>query len=225
MPVLSDLNDTRGFLVAEDEKGSGRGSRDVVVLDTGDLSVGAVVGKILTAVPTTGDADVDNTGDATMGSVAGGRKTQIGDYTITCIKAPSAGSADDAEFSVVAPDGDRLADAVQAVAYANEHLEFTISGASAADSVVGDVYTVTVAAGSGKVVELAPAGTDGSQVAAGILIDNYDASEGDVEAVMIARDAQIVASGLAWPDGITVDQKNQALADLAALGIHTKEEA
>ncbi|MFO7598036.1 MAG: head decoration protein, partial [Desulfocurvibacter africanus] len=66
---------------------------------------------------------------------------------------------------------------------------------------------------------------DGSEKAAGIAIDAYDASAADVEGVAIKRDAIVAPSALIWPDGITVGQKATALAELEALGIITREEA
>lgn len=70
---------------------------------------------------------------------------------------------------------------------------------------------------SGKYKTLDPVATDGSQVAAGILFDAVDASAGDAEGVAILRMAEVHATELAWPAGITAGQQTTALAQLALL--------
>lgn len=72
---------------------------------------------------------------------------------------------------------------------------------------------------SKKYVQLDPAASDGSEVAAAILYDNIDASANDKAAVITARDSEVKAAALAWPAGITAPEKAAALAELAALGI------
>ena len=69
---------------------------------------------------------------------------------------------------------------------------------------------------SGKYRDLDPAGSDGSEVAAAILHDAADASAGDGSAVAIVRVAEINAAEIFWPDGITDNQKQTALGQLAA---------
>ncbi len=78
---------------------------------------------------------------------------------------------------------------------------------------------------SGKATLLAPAASDGSEVAAGIMVSPCDASAADAEGAAIVRDALIDPDSLAWPAGITAPQKTQALAELADLGIHARETA
>jgi len=51
------------------------------------------------------------------------------------------------------------------VEYASGHLEFTIGDATAVDSVVGDTYTITVAAGTGKAVLADSTKFNGTQLA------------------------------------------------------------
>jgi|GEM_PF-423937 len=127
-------------------------------------------------------------------------------------------------FHVVAPNGEALPDATVGVAYTNEQINLTIND-GAADFVAGDTFTIPVTAGTGYVVELAPAAVDGSQTPAGFLIAAADASLAAVEAVAIVRGAQVVTDNLAWPAGITVDQKAAAIAELKLLGIVARTEA
>jgi hypothetical protein len=56
---------------------------------------------------------------------------------------------------------------------------------------------------SGKIVKIDYAASDGSQVAYGFLIADYDASLADVEGAAIVRDALIDPGYLAWPMAFT----------------------
>lgn len=78
---------------------------------------------------------------------------------------------------------------------------------------------------SGKATILAPAGADGSEVAAGIMVGACDATSADKEGAGIVRDAMIDPDNLVWPDGIIAGEKTQALVELDALGIVAVETA
>lgn len=67
--------------------------------------------------------------------------------------------------------------------------------------------------------------TDGTEDAGGIVVDNYDATDGAIEGVIIARDALVKPDGLVWPEDIESAEITAALAQLANLGILTREEA
>lgn len=101
--------------------------------------------------------------------------------------------------------------------------EFLLSEAEGLRS--RDVVTVTqagaaLAAGtvmskltaSGKWVPYDDEGTDGSEVASGVLYDNLVATTGDVQAVMFVRDAEVAGVRLVGAIGAYV-------ADLAVPGI------
>lgn len=218
MTAFTEPNNLKDFLVWEEERGY---SRDEVTFLSGEtISLAEVVGKVILSCPTTGTADGENTGDGTCGSVTAGAKAKIGTYTLTCIaEATNAGT-----FAVKDPDGYALADATVAVAYANDHINFTLAD-GAEDFDIGDIFTIEITAGSGKYVEVDASAVDGSQNAAGIAIDDYDASSADLAGVIIARDAIIITSNLVWPSGATDDQKNAWLADLADAGIIVREES
>ncbi|MDF1577681.1 MAG: head decoration protein [Desulfobulbales bacterium] len=196
-------------------------SREKVTVLSGEKLVAlAVVGKITNATPTTGTAAAANTGDGTMTAVTAGEDVQIGTYTMTCISAVLNAGV----FAVTAPDGDALPEATVAVAYVNDQINFLLND-GAADFVVGDIFTVDVAEGSGKVVEVKAAAGDGSQTAYGFLAAAVDASSADTSGTAIVRDAIIVSTDLAWPTGATTAQKTAWLADLAAAGIVARTEA
>ena len=95
--------------------------------------------------------------------------------------------------------------------------------------------TVTIASGAGKLAPgtvlgkittggkytgLAPAATNGSQNAAGILWAGVNASAADTPGVVVLRGPAIVNSHeLVWPDGATEAQITAATTALAAFGI------
>lgn len=196
-------------------------SREKVTVLSGEvLAILEVIGAAENSTPATGTADGGNTGNGTCTGVAAGTDTQIGDYVLECVSAV----ADAGVFEVTSPDGDALPDAIVAVAYTNTQLNFTLND-GATDFVVGDKFTVTVAAGSGKVVPIDFTAVDGSQKAAGFMIAGVDASAADTAGVAIVRDAIIVSDDLVWPAGATADQKAQALAEMKGLGIVTRDAA
>lgn len=75
---------------------------------------------------------------------------------------------------------------------------------------------------SDKIAVCDQSATDGSEDAIGFVIADYDASGGDVEGVIIARDAMVISDNLVFDAGVT-DQA-AALAQLKALGIIAREE-
>lgn len=73
---------------------------------------------------------------------------------------------------------------------------------------------------TGKVKRLDPSATDGSQVAAGVLMQAVDATLIDREdGLMLARHAIVADHALAWPAPITASEKQAAIAQLKSLGI------
>ena len=95
--------------------------------------------------------------------------------------------------------------------------------------------TITIASGAGKLepgtvlgkittggkyTGLAPAATNGSQNAAGILWAGVDASSADASGVVLLRGPALVNQHeLVWPEGATEAQITAATTALAALGI------
>lgn len=95
-----------------------------------------------------------------------------------------------------------------------------ISGQNLVTGTVVGIITAT-----GKVTQLAPGASDGSQNAAGVLLNAVDASAADKPGVIVARHAICADKGLVWPGGITGPQKNTAVGQLKALGILVREGA
>jgi len=211
MSVLTQGNTIQDILKWEQEM---MHSREAVTVASGqDLALGTVIGKVTKSTPTTGTADVGNTGSGTCTGVTAGAKTKVGVYTLTALSATA--------FAVKDPDGLALPDAVVGTAYENDNINFTINDGSP-DFIAGDIFTITVAAGAGSVKIIDFDAVDGTQNAYGFTIAAYDASGGAISGVAIVRDATIVAADLVWPTASpapTVTQKAAALAELAAKGI------
>jgi len=168
--VLTEGNRLGDILKFESGEVKRFSREDVTVLSGQELEIGAVLGKVtLGACPATGTADDGNTGGGSCGSVTAGAKAQQGTYTLRCIKA-ATGAGD---FEVIAPDGTLVGIATVAVAFTSDHINFTLADGDP-DFAVGDLFTITIPAGSGKVREIQFAGVDGTQHAYGVLIDAVD---------------------------------------------------
>lgn len=156
-----------------------------------------------------------NTGNGTLAVVRFSPWADSGAYVLTCTAAASNAGT----FSVVAPDGVTLGSATVGVEFRGGGLVFTIADGST-DFIVGDSFTVTIAAGKYK--EWNPVNTDGSSAVAGILLYAIDASDGDVQGTAIVRHASVNPAELTYYSGATEGAKRDALGQLAALGITTR---
>jgi hypothetical protein len=73
---------------------------------------------------------------------------------------------------------------------------------------------------TGKLKQIDPSATDGSQYAAGVLMQAVDATLIDREdGLMLARHAIVADHALAWPAAITAAEKLAAIAQLKSLGV------
>lgn len=205
MNIQTESRHAGDFLISE---ANGTRSREQVVVASGAgvLVPGTLLGKVTVGAATTAFAGTGNGAismDATTPVLAGAK---AGDYTATCVTAAANGGT----FRVQDPDGYVLGDVAVGATFAND-IKFVISD-GATDFIVGDKFTITVAAGSGKYVAYADAALNGAGAAAGILYAKVDATSADADAVIIARDAEAVASYLTGLDAA-------GTADLAAIGI------
>ena len=93
-------------------------------------------------------------------------------------------------------------------------------GTVAAGQVLALGTVVGVITASSKVKVVDPSATDGSEVAAGVLLQAVDANLADRDdGLIVARHAIVADHALVWPTGITVAEKKSAVAQLKALGI------
>lgn len=73
---------------------------------------------------------------------------------------------------------------------------------------------------SAKIKQIDPSATDGSQYAAGVLIQPCDAALIDREnGLMVARHAIVADHALSWPAAITAAEKQSAVLQLKSLGV------
>lgn len=156
-------------------------ARAITLLSGENLARGSVLGKISlgaasTAYAGTGDGVI--TMDATTPIRPGAK---AGSYTATCIAAAANGGT----FRVEDPDGNVLGDVAVGATF-DDDIKFVIAD-GAADFVVGDKFTITIAAGSGKYKLSAAAAIDGSAVTDLILAEDCDASGGDAPALAYSR--------------------------------------
>lgn len=71
----------------------------------------------------------------------------------------------------------------------------------------------------GKILALSPAATDGTEAAAGVLIEPIDATLIDKTGLIVARHAIVADQAVIWPSGISATQKATAIVQLERLGI------
>lgn len=198
---------TAHYIVSE---ANGYRSRGVgmIVSGSGVVKPGTVVGKVATGTATA-TAKPGNTGDATISAVALGAGAKPGRYAVEFTAAT--------KFDVIDPDGFKIKSGSTGAAYSDD-VKFTITAGST-PMVAGDAFYIAVAPGTPSYAQYDPEGTDGRQVAAAILYEGCDATDADVRRTFTVRDTEVHTDVLVWGEGITDDQKNAALASLAASGI------
>lgn len=104
----------------------------------------------------------------------------------------------------------------------NQYSREKVTIASGNTIVKGEVLGIVTA--SSEYAAFDQGAADGTENAAGIAIDDYDASAAAVEGVAIVRDAIVVENNLTFPSGITAGEQATAMASLKALGIITRTE-
>ncbi len=181
-------------------------TESITLLSGENRKRGTLLGKITRSCPAGGTAGT-NTGNGTCTGVTMGKDARIGTYVLTCIAAATNGGT----FSVVAPDGARLKDASAGVAYASDHLNFTINDGST-DFIVGDSFTIAIAAGSGKYKMSLAAAVDGSQDPDMVLARDSDASGGDLVTVGY-KAGEFNSGAMTFGTGHTAASVKDALRD------------
>ena len=87
---------------------------------------------------------------------------------------------------------------------------------------LGTVLGIVTA--SGKYKQTDPSAEDGSQVAAGVLLQTCDATLADRDnGLIVARHAIVSDHALQWPEAITAAEKASAVAQLKALGVLVRQ--
>ena len=112
------------------------------------------------------------------------------------------------------PEPKRLGDVVKFEDPQKLYSRDTITLVAGQNLPLGAVLGIVTA--SGKATQITPGAVDGSQLAAGVLIEDVDATAADVRTTMIARYAVVTDTGLVWP-GISFGNKQTAIGQLAQL--------
>lgn len=213
---------TEGIYATESfiSEAPGDRSREAIVVKSGqNLKACAVLATIMSGTVASAAKSGGNTGngtftlDATTPLLLGAK---LGVYTLRCIAA----ATNNGTFRLEDPDGVVLGDIVMAGGAAT--VAEQIKGALAdggTDFVVGDGFDITVTVATEKEVEYNPAGTDGSQIATGILYGAINATSADTRGVAYKRDCEHNADIVVWKTGITATQKAKGTADLKRRGI------
>jgi hypothetical protein len=210
-PKTETLPHAGGFIAFD----LGSYNREVVTILSGqNLRAGAVLGKVAVGAATAA-ANAGNTANSgTVGAVTVSEGAKPGVYKLVCIEPAS----DAGRFLMTDPDGLIVGYPNTGVAFTGGGLAFTISDGSG-NYVAGDGFTITVAEGSGKYLALDDDSAVGAAVAAAVLYDDVDASDGDAKGVALVRGpAELVAAELVWPAGLSNPDKAQAIIDLQKLG-------
>ena len=97
-----------------------------------------------------------------------------------------------------------------------------VTVASGQNLPLGTVLGIVTA--SGKYKQIDPSAEDGTQVAAGVLLQNCDATLADRDnGLVVARHAIVSDHALQWPEAITAAEKASAIAQLKALGVLVRQ--
>lgn len=191
----------------------GRMSRKAVTIASGQsLKSGTVLGKISLGAATA-TAFSGNTGNGVCGDVTVGAGAKVGIYKLTVIEPASDAGA----FMVEDPDGVQVGVGDIGTAFTGGGLSFTLAD-GLTDFAAGDGFDIAVAEGTGQYNGLDDDATDGSAVAAGILVEDVDATDAAVDGVMVFKDARIDTRGLTWVDA-SAGAQTAALAQLELSGI------
>ena len=75
-----------------------------------------------------------------------------------------------------------------------------------------------------KVKALDPSATEGSEVAAGVVLQSIDASAAEkTNGLIVSRQAIVADHALVWPVAITTEEKTADIAQLEAIGVLVRQ--
>lgn len=199
---------------------AGNRSREAITVKSGqNLKACAVLATIVSGTVASAAKSGGNTGNGTFTLDATTPlllDAKLGVYTLRCIAA----AANNGTFRLEDPNGVVLGDIVMSggAGTVSEQIKGALAD-GATDFVVGDGFDITVTAIVEKEVEYNPAGTDGSQIATGILYATVDATSADKRGVAYKRDCEHNGDIVIWKTGTTATQKVKGAADLRRRGI------
>lgn len=208
--LTSDHKKAGHYLVSEEIY---RSREQVMLSASGVVKSGTVLGRrASTAVEVAVAVGANNTGNGvlTPANPAYAAGVVDGRYTVTITEAAANGG----KFTVEGPDGATVGTGVVGTPFTTK-VKFTLADGTT-DFAVGDQFFLDVEVTAGTYGPFDPTATNGLQKAVGILWEQRDATDGDVRCVITAREAEVQASELIWPAGITAAKKQSAIDELAA---------
>lgn len=211
MPFIHQAARAADFILSE---ANGQRSRENIVIAAGSgvVHAGTLIAKITAANAATATAASGNTGNGTVGTITVTSDAVSGAYGVEITEAAENGGT----FVVTGPAGAELGTGQVGTPFTGGGLTFTISDGST-DFAEGDAWTIAVQANLGEWVPYDEDGAnDGRRAASGVLYAGVDASEADVQAVAIVRDAEVATTLL-----IGLDEAGRA--DLLALGVLARD--
>lgn len=145
--LLTYQSVSRDNLIAGDNQ---RLITESVVIATGNLAKGSLIGKITKSCPTTGTADAGNTGNGTMTRVTAGSKAKVGTYTAI----------------LKSLDGGTLTSPTTGTAGTNTG-NGTMTSVTAGTKAQAGTYTITCISKSGGTITVPSTGTAGTNSGGG----------------------------------------------------------
>lgn len=188
--------------------GTGKGGAGTYTVDTSQTASSTTI----TASSASAAAYAHNAANTgTMGAIVVSAGAKAGNYKLTILDPVT----DKGTFAVEDPDGIVIGTGIVASAFSAGGLAFTVSDGST-NFVAGEGFDITVAAGSGQYYAYDDANTDGSEVAAAILLESVDATSAAISAAALVRLAEVKKDILQWDSAVDSTAKTKAYASLAA---------
>jgi len=191
--------------------GTGRGGTGTYIVDTSQTASSTT---ITAAAATVAAYAINAANTGTIASVAIAAGAKAGAYKVTIVEPAS----NLGRFAVEDPDGILVGTGTVATEFVGGGLTFTVTD-GATDYTSGEGFTITVSVGSGEWSAFDEDNTDGTEVAAGILISPVDASLAAAPCVVLNWGADVNGDELTWSTGITAGEKATAIAQLAEVKI------
>lgn len=115
-------------------------------------------------------------------------------------------------YRAIAPDFDHNVDFI--VSEANGYQSREVGLLAQSPDIYMPATVLGFVAASRQFARFNPGGTDGSQNAVAVLANRADARDAPARETIIARMAEVNGLMLRWPTGITLAQRNAAVAQL-----------
>ena len=216
MTVFTEGRHAAEFLLSEGERNF---SRDNIVIAASQvIKPGTLLGKraVVADVVATATASAGNTASAgtiAMGTPAVTSKVKDGRYKGIAVTATTVRWED--------PSGKEIGVSTHGAEFSKGGVKFTITAGGSAN-VAGDEFYIDVAANADDFEFGAhnPAASDGLEIPVAVAL--YAATTGEAESAEIsavARYAQVSGKLIVWAEGITAEQKADAVQALAERGI------